>query len=101
MALYYTVWSTAAEVANGPVLARGEIAIGGGSLNSTDVVDPNASPDNQGRRVRIYAEANCFVAWGAGEPTVADGSDGIPMGADNPEYFDIPANQKIAVIQRV
>lgn len=97
--LYFTVWDTAAEVANGPVKNEGAIAIAGTSAQSSAVVD--ATGGNRSRRVRLFAEAACFVTWGDNPTAVSDGTDGRAIGAENPEYVEILANQKIAVIQRV
>ncbi len=98
MALQFTVWGTAAEVANGPVLNEGVIAIGGASVASAAVIDPTG--DNRGRRVRLFAEAACYVTWGEDPTALNDGTGGRMLGAENPEYFDVPADFKIAVIQR-
>lgn len=96
--LFYAVWNTAAEVANGPVLQEGTVTIGGSSEATATVIDPTGS--NRGRRVRLFADSNCFVTWGESPTAMNDGSGGRPMGSENPEYFDIQANHKIAVIQR-
>lgn len=99
MALQYSVWRTAAEVANGPVLAEATVAIGGSSATSAAVVDPAGS--NESRRVRLFAEAACYVHWSAdGDDALNDGTRGRMFGAENPEYHEIPANWKISVIQR-
>lgn len=96
MPLYYTVWNTAAEVANGPVLNEGSITITGTSTQSSAAMD--TSGGNRGRRVRVFATEKCFVTWGA-NPT-ASASDGRPIGEENHEYFDIPADELLAVISR-
>ena len=49
------------------------------------------------KRVRIFSDADCNVSWGA-NPT-ASGTT-IPMGAENPEYFDIEAGYLIAAVTR-
>jgi hypothetical protein len=97
--LYYAVWDTAAEVANGPVKAEGKVAIGGTSTQSAAVVDPAGG--NRSRRVRLFADGPCFVTWGENPTAVSDGTDGRPVGAENPEYVEILANHLIAVIERV
>lgn len=96
--LYYAVWAGASEVALGPVLREEPVTIAGTSTPTADVVDPTGG--NRPRRVRVFADVACFVTWGANPVAAADGSDGRPVGAENPEYFDIPADQKLAVIAR-
>ncbi len=95
--LQYTVWDTAAEVANGPVKNENVVAIGGTSAQS-GLVDSSGS--NRSRRVRVFAESACFVTWGENPTALANGTDGRMVGAENPEYVEIRADHKIAVIQR-
>jgi hypothetical protein len=98
--LQYTVFFSATETGKGPVLNENVIAIGGASAQSSTVVDPSATPNNQSRCVRIACDANAWVIWGA-DPTALDtGVGGRMIGSGNPEYFDIPANHRIAVIAR-
>lgn len=87
------VWSDAKEVALGEVLQSMTVNIGGASAQSAAVT----GTARRHRRVRFFADADCYVTWGD-NPT-AD-STGLPLGAENPEYFDIEAGQKIAVIER-
>lgn len=104
--LQFTVWETAAEVANGPVLHEDTIAIGGTTTEATNGIDYN----NQGnsligqKRVRIIVDTASYVNWGdpAGGTVQAvnDGSQGRMMYPGNPEYFDIPKGWKIAVVQK-
>lgn len=94
----YTVWRSAAEVANGPVLNENVVAIGAGSVQSDDVVWPGNG--NRGCRVRLAADADCWVTWGKNPTAENDGTGGRRMGAENPEYFDILANEKIATRER-
>lgn len=96
--LFYTVWDTAAEVANGPVKNENKVAIGGTSTQS-GVIDFLGL--NRSRRVRLFAGAACFVTWGENPTAVSDGTEGRALGAENPEYVEILANHKIAVIQRI
>src|SRR3990167_3536765 len=95
MALQFTVWNTAAEVANGPVLNENVVAIGGTSTQS-GLIDPTGG--NRGRRVRIAGDADCWVNGGE-NPTAAADTGGRMMGptVSSVEYFDILANFKIAV----
>ena len=95
--LFYTVWDTAAEVANGPVKNENKVTIAATSTQSGLI---EAAGGNRSRRVRIYAGAKCFVTWGANPTAVNDGTAGRAMGADNPEYYEIQADHKIAVIER-
>ena len=96
--LFYRVWRTAAEVANGPVLNENKVAIGGGSAQSGLI---NTGFGNESRRVRLFADTACFVTWGENPTVLSDGTEGMPVGAENPEYVEIRADHKIAVIQRV
>lgn len=96
MPLYITVWRDAAEVAMGDPLQETSIAIGGASVQSEAITGVN----RQRNRVRLFADSNCFVTWGADPTALNDGTDGRPMGSENPEYFDIESNHRIAVIQR-
>jgi hypothetical protein len=99
--LQYTVFFSATETGKGPVLNENVIAIGGASAQSTTVMDPTATLANQSRCVRITADANCWVIWGASPIALDTGLGGRMIGTGNPEYFDIPANHKLAVIARV
>ena len=99
--LQYTVFFAANETGKGPVLNENVITIGGASAQSPTVVDPNASTPNQSRCVCITADANCWVTWGLNPTALDTGLGGRMIGAENPHYFDIPANHKIAVITRV
>ncbi len=96
--VYYCVWETAAEVAHGPVMSEGKIAINGTSTQSSAVM--HAAGENKGRRVRIFADGKCFVTWGANPTAVSDGTAGRPFGVENPEFHDIQADFKIACIER-
>lgn len=92
--LYISVWTDAAAVALGDVEQSETVAIGVSSTQSNVITQNNTLPR---KRVRLFAEASCFVAWGT-NPTAS--ATGVPLGAENPEYFDIPVGHKIAVIQR-
>jgi hypothetical protein len=98
--LHYATFYSANETGKGPVLSQGVVAIGGTATPSA-TVDPNGG--NQPRSVRICVDTNCWVTWGLTPIAANDGSDGVPMGTDvsTVEYFDIPANHKISVIERV
>ena len=96
--IQFTVWASAGEVAQGPVLNEGVVTIGAGSLQS-GAMDPTAG--NRGRRVRLMSDADCWVTWGVNPTALDTGLGGRRLGSENPEYFDIPADQLIAVIERV
>lgn len=101
--LQYTTFFSATETGKGPVLNENVITIGGASAQSPGVVDPTATGAqiNQSRCVRISADANCWVTWGTNPTALDTGLGGRMIGAGNPEYFDLLANHKIAVITRV
>lgn len=94
--LYAAVFTAAAEVAVGDPLQEFVVNIGASSTQSETI-----TPDkNKRRRVRLQADADCFVHW-AEDPTVLnDGSQGRPLAAEVAEYFDIKSGYKIAVIER-
>ena len=92
--LYINVWETANAVALGDVKQTQSVTIGASSAQSSAVW--GTSPKRM--RVRLYAESDCFVMWGS-DPT-ASSSDGVPLGADQKEYFDIQAGYLVAVIER-
>lgn len=95
--LFITVWEDAEEVALGGPIQETAIAIGATSSQS-DVITGTL---RKRRRVRLFADVDCFATWGENPVALNDGTDGRPMGADNPEYFDIEAGHKIAVIERI
>lgn len=97
--LHYTVFASANETGKGPALSMASRSVGGTS-EQTAVMDSTAG--NRPRSVRVCVDTNCWVTWGENPTALTDGTDGVPMGIDTStvEYFDIPANHKIAVIQR-
>lgn len=97
MPLYIAIWDDAAEVALGNPTQEMAVAIGGTSTQSAAVT----GPENRHKRMRLFADSNCFVTWGNNPTATTDGTGGRPMGAENPEYFDIITGQVIAVIERV
>lgn len=100
--LQYTAFFSAAEVANGPALNQNVITIGAVAATSPTSINPNASPKNQGMRVRIAVDADCWVLWGSNPTALGNGLGGVMMGptVSAVEYFDIPADQYISVIER-
>ncbi len=94
--LQISVWDDAVEVVLGPVIQEEIVTITGTSAQSNVIVGTA-----QTRRVRLYSDADCFVTWGANPTALADGTAGRMMGANNPEYFELNAGVKVAVIERV
>jgi len=98
--MQYTVWTAAAEVAVGPVLQEGAVAISDTAAPSEAIIgQPNG--ERVKRRVRIMCDAKAWVTWGAGVTALNDGTEGRMMGAEIPEYFDIEAGHTISVIERL
>ena len=95
--LFFSVFEGAGEVAHGDPIQEDIVAIGGTSLQSATI---NGSGRKR-RRVRILCDTNAYVIWGENPTAIADGSAGRPMGAENPEYFDIESGHRIAVIERI
>lgn len=92
--LYVGVWIDAAQTLIGRPIQNMAVTIPGTSAVITAPANGKAR-----RRVRLYADADCFVKWGT-DPSATDGTDSIPLGADNPESFDIETGDKISVISR-
>ena len=94
--LFISVYRVAGSTAFGSPQQEEKVAIGAGSLTSSAITGA------RGRRiVRLYADADCFVTWGSSPTALTDGTEGRPMGADNPEYWNMPVGTIIAVINRV
>ena len=94
--VYVTAWDTAAEVAMGdPVDFL--VAI----IDSTNSPALSGS-DRKRKRVRLLADADCFVNFfsDVADPTVTDGTDAMPLGADNPEYVDMEVGRVLKAITR-
>lgn len=94
--LFFCVFEGANEVALGDPIQEAAIDFSGGEAKS-DVINGEG---RKRRRVRVMADDDCYVAWGDGVTAVNDGTLGRPLGADNPEYFDIESGHKISVIAR-
>lgn len=94
--LYIAVFDGAAEVALGDPQEM-TVTIAAGSTQSAVA----AGPVNRGRRMRLFADADCYVTWGDNPTATNDGTSGRPLGAENPEYFAITTGQKVAVIERI
>ena len=94
--LQITVFPEATVVALGDPVLEEVITISGTHALST--VIPGTKKN---RRVRIFADTDCFVTWGTNPTALIDGSEGRMIGAGNPEYFGIEAGFRISVIERV
>lgn len=94
--LQITVFKDAGVVALGDPVSEQKVAIGGTSTPSTVLPGTKVF-----LRVRLFAEADCYVTWAAVPVALQDGTEGRMLGAGNPEYFSIEAGDKIAVIERV
>ena len=94
--LFFRVWESAAEVALGQPIQEDVVNIAASSTQSSVI----SGTGKKRRRVRLFADSNCFVTWGENPTAQNDGSDGMPMGSENPEYVDIESGHKIAVISR-
>lgn len=91
--VYLTVWHSAAEVALGdPVQFTVSIIDGANSAAITGT-------GRKRRRVRLLADADCFVAYGE-SPTATDGTDSMPLGLDNPEYIDMESGHVLTAVTR-
>lgn len=94
--LYFCVWEGAAAKATGDPVQEGTVTIAGTHNESATITGTGRKVQT----VRLFADTNCFVTWGSNPVAVNDGSDGRPMGSENPEYFNIEAGYKISVISR-
>ena len=96
--LYIAVWGDATQTLIGEPVQEATINIGATSTQSAVI---SGGVNKAWRRVRMYADVDCFVHWGSDPTALTDGTAGRPLGADNPEIFDIESGQRIAVIERV
>ena len=94
--LFITAFRQAGSTALGDPTQEEIVSIGAGSLQSNAIAGTRAR-----RTVRLYADADAFVTWGANPTALTDGTAGRAIGADNPEYFSIAVGDIIAVINRV
>jgi hypothetical protein len=92
--LYLTVFRQAGSTALGDGTPLTPITIDATSRQSSVITGARGF-----RTVRFFPDADCFVTWGS-DPTVTGGSDALPMGQDNPEYFLVPVGAVIAVLTR-
>ena len=98
--LQISVFENAQEVLFGSPVQEEVVAIGAGSVQSNAISGSTTAPVPM-LRVRLFADADCFVTWGDDPTALTTGVGGRAIGAENPEIFGIPAGQKIAVINRV
>lgn len=97
--MYYCVFEDAGAVAAGTPVQEGKVNIGAGSTQSSAISNGNREVKAK-MIVRVFCDAKAFVTWGANPTAASDGSDGRPMGSENPEYFQVQAGHLLAVIQR-
>lgn len=95
--LQITVFEMAASTALGDPLQEEVVTVGAGSLSSNVIVGSG----KKRRTIRFYTDTDCFVTWGESPTAKTDGEAGRMLGADNPEYWNVQAGHKIAVIERV
>ena len=93
--LQLTVWDGAGEVAIGELHLEEIVTVGAGSLQSSVIPGSKRS-----RRMRLFADVDCYVTWGLNPTAVADGANGRALAAESPEYFAIEAGHRVAVIAR-
>ena len=91
--LSLTVYDSAAEVALGDSLETLTVSIGATSAQSSAITTTGMPR----KRVRLFAQSDCYVAFGS-NPTASTST--VPLGAENPEFFDVKAGDKVAVIER-
>ena len=90
-----SVFQDAVSTALGPVIQEEKITISGTSAQTSALPGTKRN-----RSVRIYSDTDCYVTWGENPTALTDGSEGRMVGANNPEYFSIPAGYKLAAIVR-
>ena len=95
--LFFRVHATAGNTALGVKLQENVVTVGAVSAQSAVIVGDS----RRSRKVRLYSDTDCFVEWGANPTATTDGLAGMPVGADNPEWIDVEAGQRLAVIERV
>lgn len=92
--VYLTVWDSAGEVALGdPVQFIVAVIDGARSAVIT-------GSGRKRKRVRLLADADCFLKYGVPTVTATDGTDSMPLGADNPEYIDMEVGHELHAISR-
>lgn len=91
--VYGTVFEGAETVPLGDPIQYVTAVIGG--ADSAPVTGNNKLR----RRVRLFAEAKCWVKWGT-SPTATGAADAMALPADTYEYHDIEAGYVITAITR-
>ena len=81
--LFYCVFSGAGEVALGDPVEEGTIDVSGGE-NKSSVISSDTNVPNKRMRVRFFADDDMFVTWGDDPTAKNDGTEGRPLGAENP-----------------
>ena len=95
--LFLTVFRDADRVLLDEPIQETTVTIAGASAQSAAISGSN----KEIRSVRLFADADCFVKWGDNPTALADGTAGMPIGAENPEVVGVKAGQLVAVIERV
>ena len=99
--LYITVFEAAVSTALGDPIQQLTITVGGASAQSTALTSSGTgTAANKKRTVRMFSDTDCFIAWGEDPTALNDGSGGIAVGTETPEYFSITAGHKVACISR-
>jgi len=91
-----TVWRDANEVALGQPLQEFPVTIAAASTTSSVAI---VGSGRQRNRVRLAAQADCYVTWGESPTALQDGTDGRWMPRGMVEFHDIEADHYIAVIE--
>ncbi len=94
--VYITAWDSAGEVALGDPTDFVVAVIDG--ANSAVLTGTG----RKRKRVRIHADADVFINFFSDEadPTVTDGTDAMPLDANNPEYHDMEVGRLLKAITR-
>ena len=95
--LWIAVFDAANEVLFDAPIQEIKVSISGTSAQSAAI----SGSGKIMRRVRLFTDTDCFVTWDDDPTALQDGSDGRPLGAENPEVFGIVSGEKIATIERV
>lgn len=95
--LFISVFGDASQTLIGKPKQEFTVTIAGTSAQSIALSQGNNKVQ---RRVRMWADVDCFVTWGEDPTALADGTAGLPLGAANPESFGIDTGDKIAVIEK-
>ncbi len=96
--LQITVFPDAMEVPLGVPAMEEAVTFAGVSVQSSAL--PQVNNKVWVHRVRVIADADCWVTWGDDPTATTDGSSGRMVAAEAAEYFAISSGKKIAVIAR-